>query len=107
LIRFPLELLLVSRILAATLFHRSFPSLLTTDLTHALSLFFLTQCTIADVLKYHVVPGKYTSAQIAGDLKTLQGNSLTYQRKFRKTFVDDAIVGQEDNFVRFIFYIDC
>jgi uncharacterized surface protein with fasciclin (FAS1) repeats len=52
----------------------------------------------ADVLKYHVVPGKYTYAQITGDLKTLQGNSLTYSRKFRKTFVDDAIVGQEDNF---------
>ena len=102
----------MSRILAvfhprgSALFHRSFPSLLT-DLTHTLSLFFLNPCTIADVLKYHVVPGKYTSAQIAGDLKTLQGNSLTYQRKFRKTFVDDAIVGQEDNFVRFIFYIDC
>lgn len=55
----------------------------------------------ADVLKYHVVPGKFLSSQITGDLKTLQGKSLTYQRKFRKTFVDDAIVGQEDNFVSF------
>jgi len=52
----------------------------------------------ADILKYHVVPGKVTYAQITGDLKTLQGESLTYSRKFRKTFVDDAIVGQEDNF---------
>jgi len=52
----------------------------------------------ADVLKYHVVPGKFTYAQITGDLKTLQGESLKYSRKFRKTFVDDAIVGQEDNF---------
>jgi len=52
----------------------------------------------ADLLKYHVVPGKFTLAQITGDLKTLQGSSLQYSRKFRKTFVDDAIVGQEDNF---------
>jgi len=52
----------------------------------------------ADVLKYHVVPGKVTYAQISGDLKTLEGSSLKYSRKFRKTFVDDAIVGQEDNF---------
>jgi len=52
----------------------------------------------AEVLKYHVVPGKYTASAISGDLPTLNGKALMYQRKFRKTFVDDAIVGQEDNF---------
>lgn len=53
----------------------------------------------ADALRYHVVPGKILASQIDKDLPTaLQGKSLTYSRKFRKTFVDDAIVGQEDNF---------
>ena len=52
----------------------------------------------ADLLKYHVVPGRYTASQISSDLPTLHGKSLKYERKFRKTFVDDAIVGQADNF---------
>lgn len=52
-----------------------------------------------DALRYHVVPGKFTYSQIDKDLPTaLQGKSLAYSRKFRKTFVNDAIVGQEDNF---------
>lgn len=52
----------------------------------------------AEVLKYHVVPGRYPAASINADLPTLHGKSLKYERKFRKTFVDDAIVGQADNF---------
>mmetsp|Transcript_2187 Transcript_2187/g.3239 ORF Transcript_2187/g.3239 Transcript_2187/m.3239 type:complete len:197 (-) Transcript_2187:179-769(-) len=52
----------------------------------------------ADVLKYHIVEGRHTADSISGDLKTLQGESLTYKRQFRQTFVDDAIVGQADNF---------
>ncbi|GMI30861.1 hypothetical protein TrCOL_g12542 [Triparma columacea] len=52
----------------------------------------------ADVLKYHVVEGKHTVASIGGDLKTLNGKDLTYARKFRKTFLDDTIMGQETNY---------
>ena len=48
----------------------------------------------AEVLKYHVVPSKIASGSINGPMPTLQGNPLTYERKFRKTFVDDAIIGQ-------------
>jgi uncharacterized surface protein with fasciclin (FAS1) repeats len=52
----------------------------------------------ADVLKYHIVEGKIPSGSISGDMKTVQGETITYCRKFRKTFVDDAIIGQADNF---------
>jgi len=52
----------------------------------------------ADVLKYHVVEGKHPAGSISSDLKTVNGQSLKYERKFRKTFIDDAIVGQADNF---------
>ncbi|KAJ1638211.1 FAS1 domain-containing protein [Pavlovales sp. CCMP2436] len=51
--------------------------------------------TLADVLKYHVVSGKMSTSDISGDLKTVQGNSLTYGRRFRKTFLDYAKVGIE------------
>jgi len=47
----------------------------------------------ADLLKYHVVPGKVSSGSIGKDIETLEGKSLTYSRKFRKTFLDDAIIG--------------
>lgn len=52
----------------------------------------------ADLLKYHVVPGKLTASAITSNLPTLNGKEITVSRKFRKTFVDDAIVGQVDNF---------
>merc|ERR1719199_660644 len=50
----------------------------------------------ADVLKYHVVEGKVpTSALSTGNLKTMEGSSITYNRKFRKDFLDDALVGNK------------
>ena len=51
-----------------------------------------------DVLKYHVIPGKHTVDSISGDMETLNGKKLTYSRKFRKTFLDDTILGQESNY---------
>ena len=51
-----------------------------------------------DVVKYHVIPGKHTVDSISGDLDTLNGKKLTYARKFRKTFLDDTIMGQETNY---------
>jgi len=45
----------------------------------------------ADVCNYHVVSGKVpTSALASSPLATKQGGSITYRRKFRKDFVDDA-----------------
>ena len=40
---------------------------------------------------YHIVEGKVPSSALSSDaLKTKDGGSLTYRRKFRKDFVDDA-----------------
>lgn len=47
----------------------------------------------ADILKYHVVAGKVPLASIQGDLKTVEGSTLKYGRRFRKTFLDYAMVG--------------
>ena len=49
-----------------------------------------------DILKYHIILGKHASDSFSGgngDFKTLQGESLTYSRKYRKDFLDDAIIG--------------
>ncbi|GMH87150.1 hypothetical protein TL16_g10767 [Triparma laevis f. inornata] len=53
---------------------------------------------LADILKYHVLVGKHTSGSIGGDIETLNGKKVTYERKYRKTFLDDTIIGQVDNF---------
>jgi uncharacterized surface protein with fasciclin (FAS1) repeats len=47
----------------------------------------------ADLLKYHVIPGKVATGSVGADLETLQGSSLTYRRYVRKTFLDNAIIG--------------
>lgn len=47
----------------------------------------------ADILKYHVIPGKVPLSSITGDQETVQGGKLTYGRRFRKTFLDSAMVG--------------
>ena len=50
----------------------------------------------ADILKYHIVPGKVTKAEWSSNpLTTLQGESLTYRRMFRKDFIDEATPGVE------------
>merc|ERR1711907_68803 len=48
----------------------------------------------ADIVKYHIMKGKIpVSGLEKADLTTLQGDKLTYQRMFRKDFLDDAMVG--------------
>ena len=50
----------------------------------------------ADVLKYCIVKGEVPSASVgSADLSNELGKSLTYSRKFRKDFVDDAILGEK------------
>ena len=47
----------------------------------------------ADILKYHVILGKKTIDELNTDQETLQGGTLTSYRKFRKNWLDFAIVG--------------
>jgi uncharacterized surface protein with fasciclin (FAS1) repeats len=50
----------------------------------------------ADVLKYCIVPGKISASAVSSaTLTTLQGKAISYSRKFRKDFVDDAILGEK------------
>jgi uncharacterized surface protein with fasciclin (FAS1) repeats len=48
----------------------------------------------AEVLKYHVVEGERASSSITANLPTLAGKDLVYGRRFRKNFLNDAIIGQ-------------
>merc|ERR1719246_419792 len=47
----------------------------------------------ADILKYHVIPGKKSLDALTVDQETLNGGTLTSYRKFRKNWLDNAIVG--------------
>jgi len=47
----------------------------------------------ADMLKYHVIEGKKSMDALNSDQKTLNGGTLTYYRKFRKNWLDYAIIG--------------
>merc|ERR1712003_233471 len=47
----------------------------------------------ADVLKYHVIKGKVSMAGLDKDQPTLQGGALTAYRKFRKNWLDYAVIG--------------
>mmetsp|Transcript_24774 Transcript_24774/g.36667 ORF Transcript_24774/g.36667 Transcript_24774/m.36667 type:complete len:190 (+) Transcript_24774:42-611(+) len=50
----------------------------------------------AAVCNYCIVPGTLSSSAVStGALTTLQGSALTYSRKFRKDFVNDAILGEK------------
>ena len=47
----------------------------------------------ADVLKYHVIEGRVAMDGLTTDQKTLNGGVLTSYRKFRKNWLDGAIIG--------------
>ena len=47
----------------------------------------------ADILKYHVIEGKQALDSLTTDQKTLNGGTLTSYRKFRKNWLDNAIIG--------------
>ena len=64
----------------------------------------------AAVVNYHIVPGQLSSAAIATTpLTTLSGQTLNYSRKFRKDFVNDAIIGEKTfgNFADFPTDVAC
>jgi len=47
----------------------------------------------ADILKYHVIKGKVSMDGLDKDQPTLQGGTLTSYRKFRKNWLDYAVIG--------------
>jgi len=50
----------------------------------------------AAVLNYCIVPGTVSASAVSNAaLTTVQGESLLYSRKFRKDFVNDAILGEK------------
>ena len=50
----------------------------------------------AAVANYCIVPGQISAGAVSSTpLATLQGASIAYSRKFRKDFVDDAILGEK------------
>eukprot|EP00549_Striatella_unipunctata_P021268 CAMPEP_0118700344 /NCGR_PEP_ID=MMETSP0800-20121206/16519_1 /TAXON_ID=210618 ORGANISM="Striatella unipunctata, Strain CCMP2910" /NCGR_SAMPLE_ID=MMETSP0800 /ASSEMBLY_ACC=CAM_ASM_000638 /LENGTH=156 /DNA_ID=CAMNT_0006600895 /DNA_START=148 /DNA_END=618 /DNA_ORIENTATION=- len=51
-----------------------------------------------EICMYHIVEGKIPEGSLSSDLTTIGGKTLKAGRRFRKTFMDDAIIGQEDNF---------
>eukprot|EP00636_Phaeomonas_parva_P012141 CAMPEP_0118888718 /NCGR_PEP_ID=MMETSP1163-20130328/25863_1 /TAXON_ID=124430 /ORGANISM="Phaeomonas parva, Strain CCMP2877" /LENGTH=195 /DNA_ID=CAMNT_0006827289 /DNA_START=15 /DNA_END=602 /DNA_ORIENTATION=- len=51
-----------------------------------------------ELLLNHIVQGRYPSASINGDFTSMAGQTLKYERKFRKNFINEAIIGQADNF---------
>mmetsp|Transcript_27058 Transcript_27058/g.48899 ORF Transcript_27058/g.48899 Transcript_27058/m.48899 type:complete len:191 (+) Transcript_27058:632-1204(+) len=65
----------------------------------------------ASVVQYCIVPGQLSSAAVAttSPLTTLSGQTLTYSRKFRKDFVNDAIIGEKTfgNFADFPTNVAC
>jgi hypothetical protein len=50
-----------------------------------------------ELLKYHIVLGDVYSDEFTGNLETLNGNVLTCRFEFRRSYVDDALIGQADN----------
>ena len=46
-----------------------------------------------EILKYHIIPGRKSLDQLTADQPTLQGGTLKAYRKFRKNYLDDAVVG--------------
>uniref|UniRef100_A0A6T7GTB2 FAS1 domain-containing protein n=1 Tax=Attheya septentrionalis TaxID=420275 RepID=A0A6T7GTB2_9STRA len=64
----------------------------------------------ADVIKYCVVEGKLSASAVSSQpLVSLAGPSLVYSRKFRKDFVNDAIIGEKTfgPFADFPTGVDC
>jgi len=49
---------------------------------------------IVPVRRYHIIPGSVSVSSISGDQVTAEGSTLKYKRFARKTFLDDAIIGQ-------------
>ena len=50
----------------------------------------------ADVIKMHIVNGKFSTADVpTADLTSIGGDKLNYRYAVRKNFVNDAIIGEK------------
>ena len=47
----------------------------------------------ADLLKYHILPGRKTLESLTSDQETLEGGTLKYNRRLRKNWLDNAQIG--------------
>ena len=50
-----------------------------------------------EVIKTHIIPQDLYSDELDGTFETLSGHSVVCKRQFRKTYVDEAMIGQLDN----------
>jgi hypothetical protein len=48
----------------------------------------------AELLRYHLIPGRKLQAALTVDQTTVNGGTLKYERRFRKTWLGDAVIGQ-------------
>mmetsp|Transcript_97383 Transcript_97383/g.145949 ORF Transcript_97383/g.145949 Transcript_97383/m.145949 type:complete len:255 (-) Transcript_97383:13-777(-) len=50
-----------------------------------------------EVIKTHIIPQDIYTDEMKGTFETLSGHTITFRNEFRKTYVDNAIIGQLDN----------
>jgi len=50
-----------------------------------------------EVILTHIVAKDLYSDELEGEIETLSGHKLVCKKQFRKTYVDDALIGQLDN----------
>ena len=50
-----------------------------------------------EVIKTHIIPQDLYSDELEGTFETLSGHVVTCKNQFRKTYVDEALIGQLDN----------
>lgn len=50
-----------------------------------------------EVIKTHIIPQDLFSDELTGKFETLSGHEVSCRYEFRKTYVDEALIGQLDN----------
>jgi len=50
-----------------------------------------------ELIKAHIIPQDLLSDEMVGSFETLAGTTVTFRKEFRKTYVDNAMIGQLDN----------
>lgn len=50
-----------------------------------------------ELIKAHVIPQDILTDEMEGSFETLAGTTVTFRKEFRKTYVDNALIGQLDN----------
>ncbi|KAL3900264.1 MAG: hypothetical protein SGARI_006281 [Bacillariaceae sp.] len=50
-----------------------------------------------EVIKTHIIPQDLYTDELDGSFETLSGHKVVAKKQFRKTYVDEALIGQLDN----------